>query len=360
MNCNRDVVHMDKGVIMTNIHGGDVYKNRNMIDFSANINPLGLPRGVKIAIADGIDKAVHYPDINCDELREKIAQKYNVNKEYLIFGNGAADIIFAVTIALKPRKSLILAPTFAEYEQALKAIDSQIVCYNLKEKNGFLVGEKLLDYLTLDIDMVFLCNPNNPTGEVIPKALLIKMIKKCKENNIIIVIDECFTHFLEERETVSVMKEVDHFDNLIVIDAFTKIYAMPGIRLGFGAINNPLIHEFIERSTQPWNVSVLAQEAGIAAIDEIEYINKTNELITKERDYLIHEIKQLGYKVYGSKANYIFFRGLKGLYETCLQHKIIIRDCSNYRGLEEGFYRIAVRTHEENTKLIEVLQSQKS
>lgn len=342
---------------MANIHGGDIYKNKDMLDFSANINPLGLPRGVKIAITDSIDKAVHYPDINCEKLRVKLAQKLNLNKDYLIFGNGAADVIFAVTIALKPRKSLVLAPTFAEYEQALKAIGSNIICYNLKEKNGFVVQEDLLKHLSPDIDMVFLCNPNNPTGELIEKPLLMKIINKCKENNIIIVIDECFNSFLENSELHSVIKEVAQYDNLIVIDAFTKIYAMPGLRLGFGVISNPTIHEFIERSTQPWNVSVLAQEAGYAALEETEYINKTKELISKERDYLIGELKRLGYKVYGSKANYIFFKGAKGLYQKCLDKKIIIRDCSNYRGLKEGYYRIAVRTHEENEQLIEAMQA---
>jgi threonine-phosphate decarboxylase len=132
---------------------------------------------------------------------------------------------------------------------------------------------------------------------------------------------------------------------------------MPGLRLGFGAISNKTIHEYIERSTQPWNVSVLAQEGGIAALDEIEYVNKTKELVKEEKDYLINQLKQLGYKVYGSKANYIFFKGPKGLYQKCLDKKIIIRDCSNYRGLKEGYYRIAVRTHEENEQLIKAMQA---
>jgi len=344
---------------MINVHGGDIYqhKNENIIDFSANINPLGLPRGVKIAIADNIDKAVHYPDINCEALREKLAEMYQISKEHLIFGNGAADVIFAVTIALKPRKSLILSPTFAEYEQALRAIGSEIVYWDLKEKNDFQTDEEILDAITPDIDMVFLCNPNNPTGKVMPKSLLMDLIKACKENNTIIVVDECFNSFLDDCEEMSVRNATLFFDNLIVIDAFTKIYAMPGIRLGYGIINNKRIHEFIEFSTQPWNVSVLAQVAGIAALEEKEYIVKTKELITAEREYLITELEKLGYRLYDSKANYILFKAPIGLCEKCLEHNIIIRDCSNFRGLEDGFYRIAVRTHEENELLIAALQS---
>jgi threonine-phosphate decarboxylase len=342
---------------MINVHGGNIYqyKKENLIDFSANINPLGLPRGVKIAIADNLDQAVHYPDIHCQLLREKLARKYHLDKKHLLFGNGAADIIFAATIALKPRKSLLLSPTFAEYEQALRAIGSQIVYWDLKETEDFCLTKDFLNAITPDIDMVFLCNPNNPTGEVIPRKFLLQIIQKCKDNNCIIVVDECFNSFLEAGEDYSVRHATTKFDNLLVVDAFTKIYAMPGIRLGFGVINNKKVHQLIESSTQPWNVSVLAQIAGIAALDEKEYLIRTKELIIFEREYLITELTKLEFKVYGSKANYIFFKGPSGLCETCLQHNLLLRNCNNYRGLGEGFYRIAVRTHEENEKLITAL-----
>lgn len=341
---------------MINVHGGDIYKHKNVIDFSANINPLGLPRGVKIALMDSIDLAVHYPDVFCNELREKIALKYGIKKEYIICGNGAADVIFAITTALKPRKSLILSPTFAEYEQALRAVDCKIYCYKLKEEYGFRVRENFLDTITKDMDMVFLCNPNNPTGEVIQKPFLMRIIEKCKQNNTILVIDECFNSFLNNGEELSVIDEVNNYDNLIVLNAFTKLYAMPGIRLGFGVIGNERIHEYINKVTQPWNVSILAQKAGVAALEEEEYVAKSKELIETEKNYLIQNINQCGFQVFGSKANYIFFKGEKGLFDKCLKQGVLIRDCSNYRGLEEGYYRIAVRTHAENIKLIEALQ----
>jgi len=342
---------------MINEHGGDIYKHKNVIDFSANINPLGLPRGVKIALMDCIDKTVHYPDINCEALREKLAFKYSIKKDYLICGNGAADLIFAISVALKPRKALILAPTFVEYEQSLRAGGSKIFYYNLKEDQHFQLNKNFLNCITSDYDMIFLCNPNNPTGEIIQKPLLMQIIEKCHKHNIILIVDECFNSFLENPEAESVMKEVANYDNLIVLNAFTKLYAMPGIRLGFGAMSNMRIRELIEKSTQPWNVSVLAQEAGLAALEETEYVTKTMELITQEREFLITQLKQSGYQVYGSKANYIFFRGEKGLFEKCLLNQILIRDCSNYRGLEEGYYRIAVKTHEENEKFLESLHS---
>lgn len=342
---------------MINVHGGDIYKYKNIIDFSANINPLGLPRGVKMALMESIDHAIHYPDVHCEKLSEKLAEKYGIKKEYILCGNGAADIIYAAAIALKPRKSLILAPTFAEYEQALRAIGSKIYCYKLKEQNGFQVNEAFLDSITNDMDMVFLCNPNNPTGEVIPKPLLLKIIERCHEKNVTLVIDECFNSFLEQGEDISLIKEVERFNNLIVVNAFTKLYAMPGIRLGFGAMSNARIHDMINKSKQPWNVSLLAQEAGIAALEEDDYVAKTKKLIDAERRFLIQEIGNLEYQIYGSKANYIFFKGEEDLFDKCLSCGILIRDCSNYRGLEKGYYRIAVRTHEENKKLIEAFQS---
>ncbi|WP_243140819.1 threonine-phosphate decarboxylase CobD [Candidatus Galacturonibacter soehngenii] len=341
---------------MINVHGGDIYKHKDVIDFSANINPLGLPRGVKIALMDSIDLAVHYPDVRCEELCKSLAKYYGIKKNYILCSNGAADIIFAITAALKPKKALILAPGFAEYEQALHAIDAKIFCYRLKEEQGFILKEDFLNAVTKEIDMVFLCNPNNPTGEVIPKELMMRIIETCKKNKTILVIDECFISFLENGAEVSVIKEVERYDNLIVINAFTKLYAMPGIRLGFAAIGNIKMIELINKVRQPWSVSVLAQKAGVAALEQKEYVAKTKELIRDERSYLMHELLECGFQIYGSKANYIFFKGQKGLFDLCIKEGILIRDCSNYRGLEEGFYRVAIKGHEENKKLIEVLK----
>ncbi|WP_236354818.1 pyridoxal phosphate-dependent aminotransferase [Konateibacter massiliensis] len=341
---------------MENVHGGDIYQYENVTDFSANINPLGLPRGVKMALMDSIDKTVHYPDIHCRKLRKKLALEYGVKEEYILFGNGAADIIFTVTTALKPRKSLILAPTFVEYKQALLAVGSKVVSYELKKEYGFQVREDFLNYISADLDMLFLCNPNNPTGEVIPKPFLMRIIEKCHRNNVLLVIDECFNSFLDDGEMQSAIKEVAQYGNLIIVNAFTKLYAMPGVRLGFGIVSNKRIHEFITRCSQPWNVSILAQEAGLAALEERGYVQKSKELIAKERSYLIEEIEKAGCQVYGSRANYIFFKAKAGLFEHCLKRQILIRDCSNYEGLEEGYYRVAVRTHEENVRLIEALQ----
>lgn len=344
---------------MVNIHGGDIYKhkNKNLIDFSANINPLGLPRGVRMALMDSIDLTVHYPDVQCNELREGIAQKYGIEKEYILCGNGAADLIFALTQALKPKKTLVLAPTFAEYEQALSAAGSKIYCYRLKKEFGFALQEDFLNTITSDMDMVFLCNPNNPTGEVIPKPLLIKIIQVCHKNHTILVLDECFNSFLDEPEKESVLNEINQYDNLIIMNAFTKLYAMPGVRLGYAIVKNKQILKRIQTNLQPWNVSLLAQQAGVAALKEDDYVAKTKELIQTERKYLIQELTKLGYQIYGSKANYIFFQGEKGLVDTCLAKDILIRDCSNYRGLEEGYYRVAVRTHEENQKLVDALRT---
>lgn len=340
---------------MIKAHDIDFSRHKNLIDFSTNINPLGLPRGVKMAMIDSVDLTVHYPDTKCNILREKLAMHYGIKKDYIICKNGASDIIFSIAIALKPSKSFILAPTLPEYEKALRLIGSKIYCYQLKEELEFSVKEDILNFITKDIDMIFLCNPNIPTGEIIPKKLLMKIAKKCKENNIILVIDECYNCFLDNSKETSFIPEVEHFNNVIVINSFSHIYAMPGIRLGFATTSNLRIHEFIKKSTQPWSVSLLAQQAGIAALKEKDYIKRAKDLIKSERGSLIKEVSNLGYQVFGSKANFIFFKADKKLYEKCLNKGIIIGDCSNYKELEAGYYHIAIKTHEENIKLLKVL-----
>lgn len=365
---------------MVNVHGGDIYNNIDVLDFSANINPLGLPRAVRIALSENIDKVVSYPDVQCKRLKEALSKKYNISEDFILCSNGAADLIYSLVFALRPRKALVLAPSFYEYEKSLKSSGCEVVYYYLEESNDFSVDEAILDRITPELDMIFICNPNNPTGDVIDRSLMLQIIDKCNESHILVLIDECFNEFLDNSKEITVADKVPEYDNLIVINAFTKLYAMPGLRLGFGFVSNLRIIEFVEGVTQPWNVSVLAQEAGIIALEQVNYVNRTKELIKQERAYLKEELSSLGFKVYGSNANFIFFKGERGIYEKCLENNILIRDCCNFEGLKEvceenerswrympsandiksfweGYYRVAVRTHEENLKLIEAVKS---
>ena len=328
------------------VHGGDVYRHKDCLDFSANLNPLGTPESVKQAIIGSLDHIAQYPQVGCDLLREKIAEYEGVKKEEIVCGNGAAE----------PKKALLPAPTFAEYGQALESTDCKLEYYMLTENEGFVLGESYLDILHKGLDMAFLCNPNNPTGMLIPHRLLKRILEKCRKLGILLVVDECFLDFVKEPEEYSLKRSLSGFNNLFILKAFTKRYAMAGVRLGYGLCSNRKLMEKMELHVQPWNVSTMAQAAGIQALTETKYVEEGRQLVFRESQWLKNEMTRIGYKVFPSEANYIFFKGPEELYEFCLRKRILIRDCSNYPGLTKGFYRIAVKRHEENVKLIQVLE----
>ena len=352
------------------IHGGDIYSAREtlgkmenppeLIDFSANINPLGLPEGVKKALTEAAGSFDIYPDPLCRDLVRQLAEQEGVTAEWILCGNGAADLIFRMVYAVKPKKAMVLAPTFAEYEEALNAVSCRVVYHRLDSESGFRAGEELLDVLDGGLDMLFLCNPNNPTGQLMKKEFLYKVALKCRELGILLLIDECFNDFLDEPEAYSVKEYLKDFNNLVVLKAFTKIYAMAGIRLGHCMTSNEALKAKIRMAGQPWSVSSPAQTAGMQAIKEKEYLLETKKLIRTERDYLILELQKNGLEVIASGANYIFVRYHQNegtsLHEQLFDKGILIRNCDNYHGLGPGYYRICIRKHEDNVKLVEALQ----
>lgn len=361
VNINNNI-NLGVNIVKELVHGGDIYTKRNtkekIIDFSANINPLGLPSSVKKAIIDNIDNYESYPDPLCRELREKLSNNIKINKNNIICGNGAADLIFKITIGLKPKKALLIAPTFAEYEEALNLVDSEIQYYTLNEQNNFMIDEDILDFILPELDIMFICNPNNPTGIAIKKEEVIKIAEVCKRNNITLVVDECFTDFLIDEHNYSICEYLNKYDNVIILKAFTKIYAMAGIRLGYMLCSNEHILNKVSNIGQPWSVSTVASKCGVAALDEEDYVNKTKLYIKENREYLIKELINLGYKVFPSQVNYILFKSEDSTIKEKLEHYgILIRSCSNYKILDEKYFRIAVKSKEYNEYLIKCLKN---
>lgn len=341
------------------IHGGDIYTAKetlqgDILDFSANINPLGLQETIKQAIIGSIDDCENYPDIQNRKLRKAISEYENVAYEHIICGNGSADLIFRLIYALKPAKTMVLAPTFAEYECALQNTQTQVVYHELKEENDFQLTDDILEELTPDIDLLFICNPNNPTGQAADSGLMHRILKTCSSNQIRLVVDECFIDFLTNTEEYTLKSQLTQYSNLFILKAFTKIFAMPGIRLGYALCSDEQLLQQITQSGQPWSVSVLAENAGIAALCDKNYVKDSKKIVEKERAYLIDSIKKMGIKVYDAKANYIMFRLEKSfpLKEQLFKQGILIRSCENYRGLDARYYRIAVKNHSDNEKLI--------
>jgi len=345
-------------------HGGDIYSQKTtaegkpLIDFSANINPLGLPRGIKKAIIGSLASCINYPDAFCRELSEATAAFLRVPKEYLFFGNGAADVLFRMTLALKPQKAMLLAPTFADYEKALRSVGCEVTYYNLPEAKGFSVQEDILDQLKPDLDMVVICNPNNPTGLVCEQGLLEQLLERCQANGTTLLIDECFMDFVPAEEGYSFRTKLEQFPKLVILKAFTKTFAIPGVRLGYCMTANKQLIGGLHEAGQDWNVSIMAQEAGKAAVKELDYLTKSFAYVTKQRQYMLRKLRELpGLKVADSLANYIFFKaeGPKDLPEQLKKRGFLIRSCANYHNLGAGYYRVAVKKQSENRALIKAL-----
>lgn len=337
-------------------HGGDIYTYSGMQDFSVNINPFGPPESVIQAAKKGVEASAAYPDSRCGELRRKLAGMQGLPENYYLFGNGAAELIYTLVLADKPGKALLPVPSFSEYEQALHTVGSEIKYYKTKEDSFFTVDNNFLDELTDDIDMVFLCSPANPSGHLTDQKLLEHTAEVCEQKGIRLVLDECFISFLEEPEKHTLIRETERFRSLFVVRAFTKIYAVPGLRLGYAVTSDADLVKKIGSSRQPWSVSIPAQEAGKAALGETEYVSISAGKIRIERRYLESEFRSVGIKYISSDANFILLETKKDLFNELKTRGILIRDCSNYRGLGPGWYRVAVCTHEKNVRLIRALK----
>lgn len=338
---------------MKNKHGGDIYRNQVTYDFSVNINPLGMPGGSLKAAQEGILCSCRYPDDRGEALCYAIAEAEGIKPDAVILGNGAAELIYALCYALKPKSGMVMAPSFLEYEAAITASGGAAVYWNLYEKEDFRLKEDILTAIDTDIELLFLCNPNNPTGNITDPSLLIAIAEKCEETETCFCVDECFLPFLETEGAHTMKHQLKRFPHMVVLRAFTKIYGMPGLRLGYAMTADEKLRDCIRHCIQPWNTSIPAQMAGIEALKDQAYIKRTRQLIMKEKNYLMEELsKGIAKKQYPSAANYIFFRSRRDLQERLLEEKILIRACGNYKNLSAEYFRIGVRIHKENMELI--------
>ena len=338
-----------------NPHGGDIYGEEILLDFSANTNPFGTPKGVLDAICGTLSDIHRYPDPYCRRLVQAIAEFEDVPKEYILCGNGAADLIYAYCETVRPSLAVELAPTFSEYALGLKRVGCQVERYYLKPEKDFTLEDGFLAFLAeKKPEAVFLCNPNNPTGKIVDTELMKQILVLCKQNGTCLFVDECFLDLSDSGE--SLKQYLANYRNLFILKAFTKSYGMAGIRLGYCMSSDSELLEKMSQSTQPWNVSSIAQAAGVAALQEKAFLQKTKDLIVVERQWLKRELEELGFRVFPSSANYLLFYGPADLHIKLKEKKISIRNCDNYYGLGPGWYRIAVRLHEENIRLIQAIK----
>lgn len=364
----------------TDFHGGNIYKifrEKNIdkiLDYSSNINPYGLPENLKKEIFEKLFVLERYPDPDYIELREKIAEKNNLNIENIIVGNGATEIIFLFMKILSPKKVLIVSPTFGEYERAIKAStlanDSlEINYFELKETENFVLNVKNLETeLENNYDLLILCNPNNPTGQFLKLKKLEEILKICEQKNTKLFIDEAFVEFVEDWENESIINSKENKENLFVIRAFTKFFAIPGLRLGYGiCFNNNLLKKMLEKK-EPWSVNNIADLAGKTVLDDENYIQKTKEWIKDQKKYMYENLNKIeGLRAYKTEVNFILLKiednllkkglDVKNLRKKMLEKGILIRDASNFIYLDKHYFRLAIKDKLNNEKVIETLTS---
>lgn len=342
-------------------HGGDIYRNQVVCDFSININPLGMPERVKKVLRESAESWSAYPDPKCQELVLALAGYHDAEPDWILCGNGAADLIYRLVRAVKPRRALLAAPTFSEYERALLEIGCRIDVFELEEKDGFRLDvERLAGKVTAETDLVFLCNPNNPNGDPVGRQEVLYLADACRRAQAVLAVDECFCELLQEPEACSVVYDVKDRQEILVLRAFTKTYAMAGLRLGYVIGSDRQLLNRMRQLGQPWSVSTPAQQAGTAALgEEQSYLDRARALIGVERERMRERLQELGLKVYPSAANFLLFRCPgetgNGLWKQCADRGILIRDCSNYRGLGPGYYRVCVGLPRENEQLLQTL-----
>lgn len=336
-----------------NPHGGSVDK-KIKLDYSANINPFGTPPQVIEAMRTSLSSVRHYPDPYCSELIQEIAHFEKIPAEYFLCGNGAAELIYAYCNAVKPETAGLAAPTFSEYEAALKPVGTKIISYSLQQANNFDLDNRFFDFLCEHkMQVLFLCNPNNPTGRLIPQSILEDTLDYCRSHRTKLFLDESFISLSEQG--VSMKGFLKEYPELFILKSLTKSYGLAGVRLGYCMCADTKLLFAISNVTQQWNVSSVAQAAGIAALKRTEFLAESTKVIFTERQWLQKQLESLGFFVCPSHANYILFKAARDL-DVQLQKKgIAIRNCANYKGLGEGWYRIAVKQHFQNEQLIEAI-----
>ena len=343
------------------VHGGDWagYRARfghDALDFSANVSPLGLPQGVADAIVAALPTADRYPDPLCRELRTALSRAEQLPEPWILCGNGAADLIYRLVWTLKPRRALLPAPTFAEYAAALESVGCEVKRKTLHEADDFAVTEAFVQAVNQSIDLVFLCQPNNPTGQITPPELVQRLVRRCADCGAVLVVDECFLDFLQQRDALTAKPLLQTAPNLVILKAFTKLYAMAGVRLGYALCANTALLAKMQAAGQPWGVSSLAQAAGAAALRETAYADAVRALIADQRPRLAAGLRALGLQVIEGGANYLLFRAPETLGAALQQRGVCLRSCGNYPGLSVGWYRTAVRTAPENEQLLQTMR----
>jgi len=350
------------------VHGGDVWEaikktdlsREEIVDFSSNVNPLGSSQKALEAIRNNLGQIPIYPDSTSAALREAIADSFEeISLNNVLVGNGSTELIylFAEAFLEKGEVALIPAPTFGEYENAVRKTGGDPRHINLPR--DFCIEPNVFTRDMKDAKIAFLCNPNNPTSILIPYDTLIEIVEEALEEDVLLFVDEDFLEFVDEEKQVSLIGEIKEYPNLFVLRSFTKVFGLTGLRVGYGIASEETTR-ILSNAKIPWNVNCLAQVAALAALTDVEHMKKSRELVRTERAYLTRELMRINsFKPYPADANFILIdikeSGFTAaqLKKKMLKQGILIRDCSSFRGLDDYHIRVAVKTRQENERLLE-------
>ncbi|MBN2403077.1 MAG: threonine-phosphate decarboxylase [Spirochaetes bacterium] len=352
-------------------HGGNIYKvgkqfnikKEDIIDFSANINPLGISETLKKEIIRNFDMLQSYPDPDYSDLRQAIAEYNKTDINNVLAGNGATELIFLFARSLKFKTALIIAPAFIEYAMALSSAGTKIEYFRLEEEEAFTLNvNRLKDKLNRKYDLLVLCNPNNPTGSFTAPEQTEEIIAAAKKAGTIVLLDESFIEFVDRKLTIRNAEAFRKYSNIFILRSLTKFFAIPGLRLGYALAFNKGMAAKIQKCREPWTVNQIADLAGRVLLKDNAYIEETMRIVNEERKYLYNNISGIKWlKAYTTYANFLLVKILNNLTSSelrsqLLMHRLLIRDAANFKYLNNKYVRIAVKDRHDNELLLKQLR----
>lgn len=351
-------------------HGGNVEKIANqlnvkkedLIDFSANINPFGMPNNIKQILLHTIKDLEHYPDVEYNKSRQAIAKYEQMDMAHVVLSNGAVQLFFELAVVLKPKNVLLLAPTFLEYAEAFSRMDTTIHYYHLEQQNYFQINlDNYMQHMSClsSGDALVICNPNNPTGTLLTHHQIEQIVKRAEQKGVFVILDEAFIDFVENESQFTFVRYLAQYDNVCITKSLTKFFAIPGIRLGYALTTNTMVLNKLKTYMPPWSVNAFANAIVESLFHDSVYIEKTKQWIVEEKVFLYQKLNEIPYlSVVKPSVNYIFFKCNKpiDLRARLYRENILIRSCANYPTLNDTYYRVAIKSREDNMKLLNALQ----
>ena len=354
-------------------HGSDLekveayygIKKEDIIPFAGNVNPLGISPLLKKSMASHIESISEYPDRDYKELRSTLSLYCNVPMEHIIVGNGATEMISLTMQLLRPKHALLLSPTYSEYTREIDLVGGDVEEYFLREDLDFKLDlNDLISKLTDDIDLLAICNPNNPTSSALNTEEITKILTHCKLHDIFVMIDETYIEFAPEGTSLSAVSLVPEFDNFMVIRGVSKFFAAPGLRFGYGLTSNQAFLQTLLTHQNPWSLNNIGAYAGERMLKDTDYIQKTWSLINSERTRMCTELSGLDtVKIYPAYANFVLVKILKegltsfDVFEKAIHQNLMIRDCSSFESLNGEYVRFCIMNPEDNDRLLDVFRS---